>query len=375
MIEFVSGDFFEYDADIRINTVNCVGVMGAGAALQFKNKFPDMFLDYQKACELKQIKPGNPHVWLGQDIFSKLTIINLPTKDHWKKPSEYEYVEKGLSWLKTYLSNKDNSTITLPALGCGNGGLDWIIVKDMIVKYLGDIKAHILVFEPSSSSFNIIPEHIQNEFISKSIFNISSNNHTYPKKLKGKSATEIYYRGDFSLIERRSITIILNNNPSEREKKAISLFIDELDKSKFTIFLGLNSTTDSEVLREIISKGFDLVIFISMGILQFKLKKELDEIFNYEKNLIVSISKPESSWKSYEALNSTKFRLKLADNILINTLNLDAISNLEKDITSLKSKIFYLNYWDKNVDFFNRIRATKIGISPITKRPNISKID
>ena len=90
MIEFVSGDFFEYDADIRINTVNCVGVMGAGAALQFKNKFPDMFLDYQKACELKQIKPGNPHVWLGQDIFSKLTIINLPTKDHWKKPSEYE---------------------------------------------------------------------------------------------------------------------------------------------------------------------------------------------------------------------------------------------------------------------------------------------
>lgn len=145
MIEFVAGDFFDYVADIRVNTVNCVGVMGAGVALLFKDRFPDMFIDYFKACENKEIKPGKPHVWHDNNMFSKTTIINFPTKIHWENPSEYEFVEKGLVWLKEYLINKEYSTVTLPALGCGHGGLDWNVVKELIIKYLGDVKAKILV--------------------------------------------------------------------------------------------------------------------------------------------------------------------------------------------------------------------------------------
>jgi len=74
MIKFVKGDFFDYEADIRINTVNCVGVMGAGVALLFKNKFPDMFKDYSNACSKGIVIPGKPHVWLDNDMFKKTTI-------------------------------------------------------------------------------------------------------------------------------------------------------------------------------------------------------------------------------------------------------------------------------------------------------------
>ena len=152
MMKFVKDDFFDYDADIMVNTVNCVGVMGAGVALLFKNKFPEMFKDYSNACAKGEVQPGKPHVWKENNMFSKVTIINFPTKMHWKNPSKYEYIEDGLIWLKKYLSGNKNSTVTLPALGCGHGGLDWKIVRNMITKYLGNLKANILVFEPESST-------------------------------------------------------------------------------------------------------------------------------------------------------------------------------------------------------------------------------
>jgi len=144
MIEFIAGDFFKYDADIRINAVNCVGVMGAGVALLFKNKYPDMFTEYREVCQNNEVQPGKPHVWQNNDII----IINFPTKIHWKNPSKYEYIEKGLMWLRGYLSDKENLTLTLPALGCGYGGLEWKKVKDIINNYLSEISINIFAFEP-----------------------------------------------------------------------------------------------------------------------------------------------------------------------------------------------------------------------------------
>ena len=152
MLEFVKGDFFDFDADIRVNTVNCVGVMGAGVALAFKNKYPEMFKEYVRQCKEKEIAPGKPSVWKQGDMFSKgLEIINFPTKNHWRNPSEYEYVENGLIWLSKYLEDKQGLTITLPALGCGHGGLDWRRVKRLIIKYLEGKSNRILVFEPEAS--------------------------------------------------------------------------------------------------------------------------------------------------------------------------------------------------------------------------------
>ena len=122
MLTFTSGNMFDTPADIRINTVNCVGVMGAGLALAFKTKYPDMFRDYQKACKAGEIKPGKLHV--SKKLFGDW-IINFPTKRHWREPSRYEDIEAGLTALRKYLVEQGKVKVLLPAVGCGHGGLEW----------------------------------------------------------------------------------------------------------------------------------------------------------------------------------------------------------------------------------------------------------
>ena len=144
MISYNSGNIFRCNADIYVNPVNCVGVMGAGLALSFKNKFPDMFFDYQLKCLKKQLTIGNPYVWSN----GKISIVNFPTKNHWKNPSSYSYIEKGLIWLKSYLIDKEGKTIAIPALGCGYGGLEWTEVKTMLIHHLTDVKTNVIIFPP-----------------------------------------------------------------------------------------------------------------------------------------------------------------------------------------------------------------------------------
>ncbi len=151
MIRYTQGNIFDVPADIRVNTVNCVGVMGAGVALAFKNRYPEMFRKYAKACRSGEVEPGKPHIWEKRELDEIVTVVNLPTKDHWKQPSEYEYVEKGLRWLRAFLENRGKVRVALPALGCGHGGLDWLLVQKMIERTLGDLVAEIIVFEPSTS--------------------------------------------------------------------------------------------------------------------------------------------------------------------------------------------------------------------------------
>lgn len=139
---------FETSADIRVNTVNCVGVMGAGVALAFKTRFPEMFKEYKRACEAGEIRPGKLHVW------KSLTgdwIINFPTKRHWRDKSRYKDIEDGLVALHDYLKDKGRIRIVLPALGCGHGGLDWGKVSVLIEERLKDLEAEIIVFEPGDS--------------------------------------------------------------------------------------------------------------------------------------------------------------------------------------------------------------------------------
>ena len=148
MLRFTTGDMFETPADIRVNTVNCVGVMGAGVALAFKTRYPDMFRDYKHACEAGEVQPGKLHVW------KSLTgdwIINFPTKRHWRENSRYEDIAAGLVALRNYLSTQGKVTVALPALGCGHGGLDWTRVSRMIGEHLNGLDAEIVVFEPADS--------------------------------------------------------------------------------------------------------------------------------------------------------------------------------------------------------------------------------
>ena len=151
MLTFTKGDMFAVTADIRVNTVNCVGVMGAGVALAFKKKYPEMYEHYKRECSANKIRPGYLDIWEAPD---GVKIINFPTKRHWKEKSRYEDIEVGLIALSSYLrgvKSKEPLRMTLPALGCGHGGLDWSIVSSMISKHLDNIEAEILVFEPSAS--------------------------------------------------------------------------------------------------------------------------------------------------------------------------------------------------------------------------------
>lgn len=149
LITFVKGDIFQSPAQVLTNTVNCVGVMGKGLALEFKNRFPQLFRDYQQKCEKGQVVPGKPYLWEDESI----QILNFPTKRHWCDNSLIQDIEDGLKYLALSYEQKGIQSIAMPALGCGLGGLEWTDVRPLIEKHLGGIPdLDVYVYEPQSAS-------------------------------------------------------------------------------------------------------------------------------------------------------------------------------------------------------------------------------
>lgn len=148
MLEFKQGNIFKENADALVNAVNCVGVMGKGLALQFKQAFPENFLAYKKACTAKEVQPGKMFTFTSDRLCPRY-IINFPTKRHWKAKSRIEDIKAGLVALVTEVRQLQICSIAIPALGCGNGGLDWTEVKPSIEEALADIPdVKAIVFEP-----------------------------------------------------------------------------------------------------------------------------------------------------------------------------------------------------------------------------------
>lgn len=147
MIEYKVGDIIESDAECLVNTVNCEGFMGKGIAYQFKLRFPENEKYYKKACQAKTMTIGKILTYSE----AGKTIINFPTKDKWREKSKYEFIEKGMLDLVNYLNNASLKTIAIPPLGCGNGGLEWVTVKDIIVKAIESLenKIDFYIYEPS----------------------------------------------------------------------------------------------------------------------------------------------------------------------------------------------------------------------------------
>lgn len=137
MIIYKKGDLFESKMKTIVNPVNCVGVMGKGIALTYKKKYPDMFKKYKVFCKNKQISPGM--LYLYKDPFSLISILNFPTKNHWRDPSTLEYIELGLIKFKETYKSKNITSIAFPQLGCDNGGLTWNEVGPLMERYLSDI--------------------------------------------------------------------------------------------------------------------------------------------------------------------------------------------------------------------------------------------
>lgn len=156
MIRYTQGNLLEADVDALVNTVNTVGVMGKGIALMFKEAFPDNFKRYEESCKASELTTGKMFVTERQDLFGPKWIINFPTKQHWRNPTKLEWVQEGLGDLHDVITENNIHSIAIPPLGCGNGGLDWQLVKQLIETVLADLDAvDIVVFEPTTRYQNI----------------------------------------------------------------------------------------------------------------------------------------------------------------------------------------------------------------------------
>lgn len=152
MIHYKTGNLLDSEATALVNTVNTVGVMGKGIALQFKNMFPNNFKLYAEACKNKEVKVGKLLVTEEEALLAgKKIIINFPTKTNWRLPSEYQYIESGLVELVKVIKEKNIKSIAIPPLGSGNGGLDWNRVKQILEKHLNGLDCEIFIYEPTAA--------------------------------------------------------------------------------------------------------------------------------------------------------------------------------------------------------------------------------
>ncbi|MFJ5932716.1 macro domain-containing protein [Sphingomonas sp. TX0543] len=151
-IELKTGDLLKADAEAIVNTVNCVGIMGRGIALQFKKAFPANFHAYARACEDGEVQPGKMFVFDSGSFTNPRYIINFPTKRHWKGKSRIEDIESGLVALAHEISERGIKSIAIPPLGAGLGGLDWGDVRPRIEAALRDLpNLHVLIYQPKGA--------------------------------------------------------------------------------------------------------------------------------------------------------------------------------------------------------------------------------
>jgi hypothetical protein len=162
MIYEIEGNLFDSRCQTLVNAVNCVGVMGGGIALEFKNRMPPAyFVNYQLTCDYRILRPGHPFLFrsdgYGQDILPWVPwVLNFPTKDDWRNPSQLQYIEDGLRWLVTPVNDTPRilspkwgvTSIAFPALGCGLGGLTWEEVRPRMHTYLSALPITVEIYLP-----------------------------------------------------------------------------------------------------------------------------------------------------------------------------------------------------------------------------------
>ena len=152
MIEFKTGNIIAEDAEALVNTVNCVGIMGRGIALQFKNAFPENFQEYEVACHHELVQPGSMFVHETHQLSNPRYIINFPTKRHWRGKSRIEDIDSGLKSLMHEVKGRGIKSIAIPPLGSGLGGLNWNDVRPKIIAAFQNLpNVKVIIFEPNAS--------------------------------------------------------------------------------------------------------------------------------------------------------------------------------------------------------------------------------
>jgi O-acetyl-ADP-ribose deacetylase (regulator of RNase III) len=148
MIHYKTGDILHADSEALVNTVNCVGIMGRGIALLFKQAFPENFKAYAAACARNEVQPGRMFMFETGLMTNPKYIVNFPTKRHWRGKSRIEDIEAGLQSLVAEIRARGIRSIAVPPLGSGLGGLDWAEVRPRIEAALGNLNMAVTVFEP-----------------------------------------------------------------------------------------------------------------------------------------------------------------------------------------------------------------------------------
>lgn len=177
MVKVLIGDIFESKMQTLVNTVNCVGVMGKGIAQEFKKKYPEMYKDYVIRCERHQVKLGEPYIY--GDLFNN-SIINFPTKDHWRSPSKIEDIIKGLKYFLDHYKTWDIESVAFPPLGCGSGGLSWYDVGPIMFQFLAPLDIPIEIYAPYGTNRKYIAESF---LLRNTAFDKQTINHTIQKRI------------------------------------------------------------------------------------------------------------------------------------------------------------------------------------------------
>lgn len=362
MIIFTKGDMFETPANIRVNTINCVGVMGAGVALAFKTKYPAMFKDYKKECQAGNLKPGKLFVW--KNLFGE-TIVNLPTKRHWNEPSIYEDIESGLIALHKFLSKEGNVKVTLPALGCGHGGLNWDEVSKSIVKYLGDLEATIYVFEPSDS------QDLNNCFRDKELREaeitlegqgasiLRQEDDKFPSSLKGTNVSTLYLKGNPSLLNRSIIAVLSSFKPNDHEVSIALKYVERLAKPGISFMVGYDPSISRPIVKCALELGSNVIISFPEGLLNFRVRKDLKNVWDEKRACVISFEKPNEKWSPASASRARDFILNISTSIIITDRDPKWLSSSKKNIMG-KSQVFYIKYEGKDqsgINYFDSINA------------------
>lgn len=160
MINFTQGDLLNSDAEAIVNTVNCVGIMGRGIALQFKQMYPANFKAYAAACSAGAVIPGRMFVFETGEMTNPKYVINFPTKKHWRGNSKLEDIESGLAALRDEIVRRGIKSVAIPPLGTGLGGLPWPAVKSRMMDALESLQdVEIVVYEPRVDSDRMARHH------------------------------------------------------------------------------------------------------------------------------------------------------------------------------------------------------------------------
>src|SRR5665213_2229152 len=164
MIRQAKGNLLEDSAEALVNTVNCVGFMGKGIALQFKRAFPDNFSEYAKACRADRLVPGTMLIHRTGKLVNPLYVINFPTKRHWRGKSRLDDIKSGLIALVSDIRRLGIRSVAVPPLGCGNGGLNWQTVRPLIEKAFGelpdvDVRLYAPVGAPNAATMPVRTKH------------------------------------------------------------------------------------------------------------------------------------------------------------------------------------------------------------------------